>query len=195
MRYSIVCMILIVYILVVLSILCVIGICESERVESENDRILKMKNITRELNDIELTKISFGVEIKVKYAACIVSYDKVGIIQKNKVEFLKFVYSYKGAYDITSQTYTFSGFVLDEEKSSFYLDGSTKYCSLEEKEYSYSELKQCNDAIQYIESKKLPIPSKLVISDESELYFEGDEKPVDEFKSSIYYHYYYYYSK
>lgn len=135
-----------------------------------------MRNNTRYIKNIEVSKLSFGAILYDYNAAYIISYEKVGIIVKTDAEFSKFVYSYEGSYDVVNQTYTFSDFVLDEEKSSFYLNGST-YCSLEEKEYSYSELKQCNDAVQYVESKKLPYPNKYIIYAS---FFEEDTLVLDD---------------
>lgn len=136
-----------------------------------------MKSVSRKLNDVEVTKLSFGCQYN-GIAAYLFSYDYFATIDRQNCKFCKFVYSYKLAYDKTAKKIEYSDFVLDEDKSLFYLDGST-YCDLTENEYKYSDLKGCPDAVDYVNNNKLPMPLYLLdLSDEygAQVTVEGDQQ-------------------
>lgn len=152
---------------------------------------LKMDSM-RKLEEVELTELSFFISIYENSTYYLFSHTNIAIIDRVKCKFCKYVYMYKGTYDKSSKTYTFSNFILDGNKSSFYLDGT--YCSLKYNEYTFTELSECNDALKYVENNSFPKPTKLVIKGiyEDELYLEDVLVEYHNFYSSILQYFYYY---
>lgn len=164
-------------------IFSIIGVRGATKSKLLNERFSQMKSVSRKLNDVEVTKLSFGCQYN-GIAAYLFSYDYFATIDRQNCKFCKFVYSYKLAYDKTAKKIEYSDFVLDEDKSLFYLDGST-YCDLTENEYKYSDLKGCPDAVDYVNNIRNLSPlleSIIVENDEVHLYLSG----VEEYKRFIY---------
>lgn len=162
-----------------------LAICEGKGMgPSYLRKSLKMDSM-RKLEEVELTELSFFISIYENSTYYLFSDRNIAIIDRVKCKFCKYVYMYKGTYDKSSKTYTFSNFILDGNKSSFYLDGT--YCSLKYNEYTFTELSECNDALKYVENNSFPKPTKLVIKGiyEDELYLEGVSVKYHNFYSSI----------
>lgn len=117
----------------------------------------------RELDDINVEYLSFGARTPKSDVSCLCSREYVAIIDRANCDFCRFVYTYKGSYDKTKQIYSYSNFVLDEEKSLFYVGYDS--CKLGKKEYTYTQLKACKEATDFLESVKKAFPDKVDISE------------------------------
>lgn len=186
MDFSIVGMNMAIYFIAMIFTIYFLMICEGKSTGPSYLRKSQKMDIMRKLEDVELTKVSFvftscfATDIDPFY---LVSNSNIAIIERETCKFCKYVYTYKGTYDKTSKTYSFSNIVLDEKKSSFYLEGT--YCSLKDNEYTYAELKGCAKAKEYVESFKFAKPSKLVEEDNKFRFYLEGKAGCDTFDSCI----------